>query len=184
MPTYERPFRDDEALAEEEAWRQKRRKEWWIHLQRALIHSPFVPLVLRTVVWAFCLAALILGVQVLQAPPITNIVDPQYHTSPLMAIVVDAVALAYLIYVTWDEYMGKPLGLRSARAKMQLIFLDLFFIIFSSANLSLAFESISGSSKFCSMDTTSICTRQRALASVILIALVAWTLTFAISVLR
>lgn len=37
-----------------------------------------------------------------------------------MAIVVDAIALVYIIYVTYDEYSGKPLGLRSPKAKIRL----------------------------------------------------------------
>ena len=96
-----------------------------------------------------------------------------------MAIVVDAVALVYLLYITYDEYSGKPLGLRPAKAKMRLIFLDLFFIVFDSANLSLAFEAIQGD--YCN---SLGCTRQKALASVLLIALIAWLLTFSISVMR
>lgn len=95
-----------------------------------------------------------------------------------MAIVVDAVALAYLLYITYDEYSGKPLGLRPAKAKMRLIFLDLFFIVFDSANLSLAFEVIEGGCD------SRVCNQQKALASVLLIALIAWLLTFSISVMR
>ena len=96
-----------------------------------------------------------------------------------MAIIVDVVAMVYLLYITYDEYTGKPLGLRSAKAKMRLIFLDLFFIVFDSANLSLAFEAIGYGDCY-----EQICSRQKALASVLLIALIAWLLTFAISVLR
>ena len=96
-----------------------------------------------------------------------------------MAIIVDVVAMIYLLYITYDEYTGKPLGLRSAKAKMRLIFLDLFFIVFDSANLSLAFEAIDYGD--C---VEQICSWQKALASVLLIALIAWLLTFAISVLR
>ena len=110
----------------------------------------------------------------------------QIHSaSPVMAIVVDAIALMYIIYITHDEYTGKPLGLRSARAKMRLIFLDLFFIVFDSANLSLAFEAISDSNvpPVCLLGFY-VCDLQQALASVLLIALIAWMMTFAISVLR
>ena len=96
-----------------------------------------------------------------------------------MAIIVDVVAMIYLLYITYDEYTGKPLGLRSAKAKMRLIFLDLFFIVFDSANLSLAFEALGYGDCL-----AQICSRQKALASVLLIALIAWLLTFSISVLR
>jgi len=119
-------------------------------------------------------------------------VHPQ-GPSALMAIIVDAVALVYLVYITFDEYTSKPLGLRSPSAKARLILLDIFFIVFDSANLSLAFESLStvrGSCTFAEVNqeitpkNDAICDRQKALASVLLIALVAWLTTFAISVLR
>ena len=126
-------------------------------------------------VWSFSAVALALACSIhhitdecrIRATPSTN-----------MAIVVDAVALVYLLYITYDEYSGKPLGLRPAKAKMRLIFLDLFFIVFDSANLSLAFEAIQGDC------ISQVCTRQKALASVLLIALIAWLLTFSISVMR
>ena len=51
--------------------------------------------------------------------------------------------------------------------------------VFDSANLSLAFEGVRGGG--CDDQT---CNRQKALASVLLIALIAWLLTFSISVMR
>lgn len=110
-----------------------------------------------------------------------------------MAIIVDAVALVYLVYITFDEYTSKPLGLRSPSSKARLILLDLFFIVFDSANLSLAFGSLSDVTGSCTVaeinqklypSNNAICVRQKALASVLLVALVAWLTTFAISVLR
>ena len=113
----------------------------------------------------------------------------------MMAIIVDAVALVYIVYVTYDEYFNKPLGLRSARAKVRIVLLDLFFIVFQAANLSLAFQGLSDISEGCKSDSrgssgsegnvdSSICERQQALASVLLISLIAWLMTFSVSVLR
>lgn len=159
-----------------------KRRAWYIRAQRTVLRNPIVPMVIRMNVWFFSAVALALACSIhhitdksreeksqktINATPSTN-----------MAIVVDAVALVYLLYITYDEYSGKPLGLRPARAKMRLIFLDLFFIVFDSANLSLAFEAIEGSCQ------PQICDQQRALASVLLIALIAWLLTFSISVMR
>ena len=154
-----------------------KRRAWYIRAQRTVLRNPIVPMVIRMNVWFFSAVALAL------ACSIHHITDmDSKHTSPTpstnMAIVVDAVALVYLLYITYDEYSGKPLGLRSAKAKMRLIFLDLFFIVFDSANLSLAFEAIEGDCAY------PVCSRQKALASVLLIALIAWLLTFSISVLR
>lgn len=159
---------------------QARRKSWWDRLQRTVLRSPVIPLVIRTNVWFFSLVALALGSSIYKR---INELDAKIadrssdRSSPTMAVVVDAIALVYILYITYDEYTGKPLGLRSARAKMRLIFLDLFFIVFDSANLSLAFKAIPGCPK-------TICNKQKALASVLLIALISWLLTFSISVFR
>ena len=181
-PDYSRPWLADVGNGDHEKdpaglyrFRAKRRA-WYIRAQRTVLRNPIVPMVIRMNVWSFSAVALALACSIHH---ITDN-DPKTHATPStnMAIVVDAVALVYLLYITYDEYSGKPLGLRPAKAKMRLIFLDLFFIVFDSANLSLAFEAIQGDCDF------RVCTRQKALASVLLIALIAWLLTFSISVMR
>lgn len=105
-----------------------------------------------------------------------------------MAIVVDVVAMPYICYVTWDEYTGKPLGLRSPKAKIRLVLLDLFFIIFESANASLAFDALTDQRGACRATgegaNKGVCGRQAALGAILLVALVAWSLTFAVSIFR
>ena len=154
-----------------------KRRAWYIRAQRTVLRNPIVPMIIRMNVWSFSAVALALACSIHH---ITDKYKDEIRATPStnMAIVVDAVALVYLLYITYDEYSGKPLGLRPAKAKMRLIFLDLFFIVFDSANLSLAFEAIQGDCEPC------VCTRQKALASVLLIALIAWLLTFSISVMR
>ena len=172
-----------------------RRRVWYLRLQRTILRSPIIPMVIRMIVFGFSVIALGLASSIHHITDAPNDVVGQSPSTD-MAIIVDAVALVYLLYITYDEYSGKPLGLRSARAKMRLIFLDLFFIVFDSANLSLAFVSIRDTN--CDDDTSGgvsctpqqvilfneILMRQKALASVLLIALVAWLLTFSISVAR
>ena len=163
-----------------------KRKVWWRRVQRVILRSPLIPLIIRMIVWSFSLIALVLGSSIYHNKRTGS------RTSPQMAIIVDAIALVYILYITYDEYTGKPLGLRSAKAKMRLIFLDLFFIVFDSANLSLAFDALSQEDPASERDTGSgscrsgdpTCSQQKALASVLLIALIAWMLTFSISVLR
>lgn len=164
-----------------------KRRAWYVRAQRTVLRNPIIPMVIRMNVWVFSAVALGLACSIHHLTNTDKDVNPTPSTD--MAIIVDVVAMVYLLYITYDEYSGKPLGLRPARAKMRLIFLDLFFIVFDSANLSLAFEAIRGAS--CNPDpdvattlTQQICGRQRGLASVLLIALIAWLLTFAISVLR
>lgn len=168
----------------------RNRKRWFERFQYKMLRSPMVPLIIRLTVFVFSTIALALGGSIRYY---STKFQHKEGPSAEMAIVVDAVALVYLVYITWDEYTGKPLGLRPPKAKMRLIFLDLIFIVFDSANLSLAFTSLSDATGSCTdaevnsvffATNNLICERQKALASVLLVALVAWLMTFAISVLR
>ncbi|KAF3391872.1 Regulator of phospholipase D SRF1 [Talaromyces pinophilus] len=158
--------------------------------QRHLLRSPMVPLILRLTVWIFSLCALALGSSI---RVLANHFHRDQGPSANMAIIVDAVALVYLVYITYDEYASKPLGLRSPKAKMRLILLDIFFIVFDAANLSLAFASLDDVQGTCTDAVINdvqddrndpLCVRQKALASVLLVALIAWLLTFCISIFR
>ncbi|KAI9672480.1 MAG: hypothetical protein M1817_003246 [Caeruleum heppii] len=154
-------------------------------LQRALLHNPIVPLMFRLTISMFSLIALALGASIYA---LTNKYDFRQRPSTLMAIIFDSIALIYILYVTFDEYTSKPLGLRSPRAKMLLVLFDLFFIVFNSANLSLAFETLADTEGNCQKGfgtaNDDLCRRQKALSAVLLIALMAWLLTFGVSVFR
>lgn len=89
--------------------------------------------------------------------------------------------------------MSSRLGLRSATAKVSLLLIDLYFIVFYSSNLTLAFDSLDDPRWACYDDqshfqncpnSTKICQSQKGLAGVLVVALVAWLFTFMISVLR
>ena len=196
-PNYDEPWLagQHDADSEEGAMMYKhgiRRKAWYQRFQSKILRSPIVPMAIRMIVLSFSVVALGL------AASIHHITDDSVvaqSPSTDMAIIVDAVAIVYLMYITYDEYSGKPLGLRSARAKMRLIFLDLFFIVFNSANLSLAFVTTRITS--CDLDEperpctqaetdvfNEVLYRQRSLASVLLIVLISWLATFAISITR
>ncbi|KAI4199640.1 MAG: hypothetical protein LQ346_002529 [Caloplaca aetnensis] len=193
-PDYSKPWMAGAGEGDMENGRSFRtkRKVWWKRAQRTIIRSPLIPLVIRSIVWVFSLIALAVAASIHRLTYGKDVVQDTASTE--MAIIVDAIALIYLFYITYDEYSGKPLGLRSARAKMRLIFLDLFFIVFDSANLSLAFEAghqegvckqeLGEYSEIIVDRQPPLCGRQNALASVLLIALIAWLLTFSISVLR
>ena len=158
--------------------------------QRTLLRNPIIPLIFRLIIWVFSLIALALGGSIFH---LSRIEGFSQRPSTLMAIIVDIIALVYILYITYDEYTGKPLGLRSPKTKMRLILLDLFFIVFDSANLSLAFDALSDIRWSCKDDiglnsntprNGPLCIRQRALSSVLLVALLAWIMTFSVSVLR
>lgn len=146
---------------------------------------PLVPLAFRVTVLTTSVIALGLSTSIFH---LTN--DSVYSQNPstIMAIVVDVIAIPYIMYITWDEYTGKPLGLRSPKAKMRLVLLDLFFIIFESANLAIAFAALSDDDGSCRLGVNgtdmALCRRVKGLVSFLLMALIAWTFTFSVSIVR
>lgn len=161
-----------------------------VRFHRTVMNHPMVPAAARMLVLTFSILALSLAASIYRHSD-NNQCDN--NSSTWMAIIVDIVAVIYTVYITYDEYTSKPLGLRSHNAKMSLIFLDLAFIVFESANLSLAFQALTDD-KWACVDgdpafqacpyTRSICQRQKGLTATLLIALFAWLGTFTISTLR
>lgn len=148
--------------------------------------SPYVPFVLRSIVFVTSILALGLSSSVHQMSTSFRFIQ---NPSTTMAIVVDVVALPYIGYITWDEYRGKPLGLRKPKTKIRLVLLDLFFIIFESANLALAFGALTDNDGACQSGPTTgtnghVCRRIKTLCAILFVALLAWSLTFAVSIFR
>ncbi|RPA86079.1 hypothetical protein BJ508DRAFT_159536 [Ascobolus immersus RN42] len=168
--------------------KSKRQRSWYKKMQIMLLNSPMVPLAFRAFIWILSLLALAFACTIFQ---LSQEKDLQQKPSTIMAIVVDALALVYLIYITYDEYSGKPLGLRSPTAKMRLVMMDLVFIVFDSANLSLAFDTLFDTRWSCSVEgegkwglDNNICGRQRALSAFLFLALLGWISTFTVSLFR
>lgn len=203
---------DEEDMSRYRAFRKKR-QTWYKRFQFTILRNPFIPLAFRLTVIIFACTAIGLGVTIYretnkiraclsQAPGSrtracrdrvgNDRVDYYQDPSALMAIIVDVVSVVYTSYITYDEYFSKPLGLRKARAKVRLVLLDLFFIVFQAANLSLSFESLTVDEGACAvgdepstyMRFDKVCSRQQSLSGVLLVSLVAWLLTFSVSVLR
>lgn len=146
---------------------------------------PLIPLIFRLTVLITSIIALGLAAS---AHSLANKYRFPQNPSTTMAIVVDVVAIPYILYVTWDEYTGKPLGLRSPKAKIRLVLLDLFFIIFESANLSLAFAALTDNDGSCTLANNGhndvLCRRINALCGILMVALIAWSMTFSVSIFR
>jgi len=146
---------------------------------------PLIPLAFRLTVLTTSLVAMGLAASLHH---LSNNYSYAQNPSATMAIAVDCVAIPYILYITWDEYTGKPLGLRSPKAKIRLVLLDLFFIIFESANLALAFAALTEKDGSCTQTANGanpiICNRVKALCGILMIALIAWSLTFAVSIFR
>jgi hypothetical protein len=203
MPDLETPWQPIDENKEDEKVKgfwlfspaKRRRKLMRFH--RTIMNHPMVPAVARMVVLIFSIMALSLAGAIFHH---SDSAGCENNSSTWMAIIVDVVAILYTVYITYDEYTSKPLGLRSHNAKMSLIFLDLAFIVFESANLSLAFQALTDDKWACTDSpdvgdqvyrpnevcsySRSICSRQKALTATLLIALFAWLGTFTISTLR
>ncbi|EHK21348.1 uncharacterized protein TRIVIDRAFT_78410 [Trichoderma virens Gv29-8] len=102
------------------------------------------------------------------------------RTQSIFAIAVDSVAIPFNGYMIYDEYTGKPLGLRSARSKMSLILLDLFFIIFKSAGTALAFEHV----VYHTFGDHIVRGLAKGLATFMLLGLLAWTANLCVNIFR
>ena len=149
-----------------------------------------MPLIFRLLVLTFSTAALALGASIFQhLHSDTRCVK---GASTYMAVIVDVVAIIYILYITVDEYRSPPIGIRPSSAKFRLTLLDLLFIVFAAANLSLAFQALNdpewvchngGAGSACSVKDH-VCEDQKALASVLLVTLVAWLSTFIVTLVR
>lgn len=169
-------------------------------LKRIFLQNPLVPLFLRVLTIIFLATALGLACTIfVYSRRDYEGVTIEQQPSTIMAIVVQCCAIAYVTYIAYDEYSGKPLGLRDPWGKMRLIMLDLLFIIFSLGNLSLAFNTLFDDEWVCKANknnvvmalvgifyptVASICRRQRALSSFLFLVLCLWVVTFLISIIR
>jgi hypothetical protein len=162
---------DDWATTEKPT--KQSRRPWWYQL------------VFRFFIWFNSVIALGLGAGIFQQPH-----KQQCHRggSTYLAIVVDAVAIPYTAYIAYDEFFSKPIGLRKPSSKLRLLLLDLFFIVFEGSNVALAFESLSDDNLACSAKSEcarkKTCDMQKGMVAVLMVALVAWLLTFVMSLTR
>jgi hypothetical protein len=144
-----------------------------------ILEHPLVPLGFRLTVLLTSILALALSAEIYQSEGGQD-VNTSERTQAIVAIVVDTLAIPYICYMTWDEYTGKPLGLRRPIEKISLILMDLFFIIFKSASTSLAFESL----VYHNSPDTMAEHYSRALAAFQTVGLISWTMTFTVNVFR
>lgn len=149
-----------------------------------IIRHSLVPLALRLAVMLTSIVALAVSGSMLRR--LRN--DPDRGTESgqaIAAVVVDSIAIPYIAFMLKDEYTGKPLGLRPAAAKIGLILLDLFFIVFKSASTALAFEVLIHHNIRDKTDRDGTMRQlSEALTAFMFIGLVAWMSTFIINIFR
>ncbi|KAI0913700.1 hypothetical protein F4824DRAFT_296012 [Ustulina deusta] len=170
-----------------------RKNAWFMRLGNFVLRHPIAPLIFRLIVLISTISALALATIIYRRERDSRIATgSQTETSQaIVAIIIDSIAIPYILYMTWDEYTGKPLGLRAPAQKVSLTLLDLVFIVLKSASTALAFEALvyhsgggipqnpkDGAQELQSLDLA------RGLAALTLVGLIAWILNFTISVFR
>lgn len=172
---------------------RSRKSAWFMRLGNFVLRHPIAPLIFRLIVLITTISALALATVIYrrERDPELVINNNPETSQAIVAIVIDSVAILYILYMTWDEYTGKPLGLRAPAQKISLTLLDLVFIVLKSASTSLAFEALvyhSGDGKAQNpgenakeMEALDLA---RGLAALTLVGLIAWILNFTISVFR
>lgn len=189
----------DELRKKKRSWakiEQEKKKRWIPRIRRLLLQSQYLPLSLRFVIGVLCIVSLALATRIFQNSESgleSSSTGVPQQPSTIMALCVNSIAIVYLIYIGYDEFSGKPLGIRDPMDKLRLIMLDLLFIIFSSANLSLAFATLYDGRWVCQEGSAGesqlglvgfICRKQKALASFLFLVLITWVITFTISIAR
>jgi hypothetical protein len=159
--------------------RTKRRLAPYQRIWNVAVRHSLAPLIFRLTVMVTSILALGVGAR------IYHLENAQDHnsaerTQALVAVVVDCIAIPYIAYMIWDEYTGKPLGLRSVVSKLNLILLDLFFIILKSASTALAFESL----VYHLASGNSVRDLAKVLAAFMLVGLISWTMNFTVNIFR
>lgn len=177
----------------------EKRKDVMPTLHRIFIQNPLVPLLLRILILMFSACALAMAVLIyIYLKRRYEDYKVGQQPSTILAIVVQCFAIVYVVYIAYDEYLGKPMGLRNPLGKMKLVMFDMLFIICLSANMSLAYYLLYDDEWVCKTDRTSdskaygifyptvgfLCRRQKALSSFLLIVLFLWVLTFTITIIR
>lgn len=184
----------------------RRRESLYRWAKMKLLKNAFVPLFFRMFVLTMSFIATGLGARIFRLVDVFNNdktlvrFRKDSHLSPdsckqgattYMAVIIGALAILYTMYIAWDEFSSKPLGLRRPSSKLKLLLLDLVFVVFMAANVSLAFQAIwsddfpCGAGEGGSCPTEShICNLQISLVVVLMVAILAWLSTFIVSLYR
>ncbi|KAE9983814.1 hypothetical protein Vi05172_g7278 [Venturia inaequalis] len=140
-------------------------RSFWF--KRVLLKNAFVPLFFRLIQLITSIIATGLSADVFHSSNCTN------GATTYMTLIVGVLAILFTSYQARDEFTSKPIGLRKASAKLTLIMTDLFFIMFMSANVSLAWAAL-----------WSDCSKQTGIVAVLMFGLMAWLIGFIISLYR
>ncbi|KAI1093533.1 hypothetical protein F5B19DRAFT_125731 [Rostrohypoxylon terebratum] len=193
MPGLDKPVRSPFHPLDPKKKGRSRKETWIMKLSDFVLRHPIAPLIFRLIVLITSIAALALACNIFKRnkDPLISAENAPETSQAIVAIVIDVVAIPYILYMTWDEYTGKPLGLRPPAQKVSLTLLDLVFIVLKSASTALAFEALvyhsgdglSTNPGWAEMEDLSL-HLARGLAALTLVGLIAWILNFTINVFR
>ncbi|KAI0890224.1 uncharacterized protein GGS22DRAFT_150273 [Annulohypoxylon maeteangense] len=193
MPGLDQPVRSPFHPLDLKTKGRSRKQTWFMRISNFVLRHPIAPLIFRLIVLITSIAALALACNIFQRnqDPEISVENIPETSQATVAIVIDVVAIPYILYMTWDEYTGKPLGLRAPAQKISLTLLDLVFIVLKSSSTALAFEALvyhsgdglSTDSSWEGMEDASL-HLARGLAALTLVGLIAWILNFTINVFR
>ncbi|KAL5614907.1 hypothetical protein BROUX41_004985 [Berkeleyomyces rouxiae] len=155
-----------------------------------LIGHSMVPLCCRLMALCSSIISLAIAARIFRVSEEIEASTQSSQSQSLVVIIVDTIAVPWICYMTFDEYTGKPLGLRSPTHKVLLILSDLIFIIFKSASTSLAFEYLVSHANEPDVNGQmapkgpELLRLSKSLAAFVVIGLIAWTSTLVINILR
>ncbi|KAI9887233.1 MAG: hypothetical protein M1823_000981 [Watsoniomyces obsoletus] len=159
--------------------RRPKKKPWPKRLRRFFLRNPFLPLLLRFALWGLSWAALVLGLMLFFRSRGSAVMTTM--ESGIFSIVISSTAIIYLVFITYDEFSSKPLGLRPVSVKLRLVLLDQFYIVTMAANLTASAESL-GALYHHQHDEHR--RQQVALVVVLAVTLALWLFTFVMTTFR
>lgn len=157
-----------------------------------LAGNPFFPIVLRGSASTFAIITLGLACEVFVqtkkvAPSLrdSGLSPHSPSSSTIFSIIISTIGLAYLLFSTWDETFGQPLGLRPSRSKIKFVAIDLILICLTAANLAVSFDAMISRPYICpAVQNPYVCRLHKAVVSFIFATLVMWFLTILVSTFR
>ncbi|KAK7997982.1 Lactose permease [Apiospora arundinis] len=102
------------------------------------------------------------------------------RSQAVASIVIDSLAIPYILYMMYDEFTGLPLGLRSAVEKASLTLIDVLFIILKAVSTALALQT----RELQSRESHGEWHNYSPYLGLLVCAVVAWIFTFVIMLFR
>ncbi|KAE8223137.1 hypothetical protein CF319_g3778 [Tilletia indica] len=128
--------------------KQARERSYMARFRQFLLLNPFAPFAFRMINMSFTTATLAVAIRIHET--LRSIGDSSLvGSSPILGIIFAPLTLAHVFTQIYMEYFGKPIGLWSVRSKLFYTLIELVFVCFWSAELSLAFDNLTTSPLEC-----------------------------------